>query len=121
VAAPGALRCADGSCERLEEEPPVAAVEQPLQPLVAPWLMPDAVLRTVQAGGAATLSYRTDGVEPSSCAVVEQFDTYIGFAYCVSPAGVVTSFQQGSDYQVQLAEWTAGATDADFVPPFPIR
>ncbi|MPY94800.1 MAG: hypothetical protein GEV08_17570 [Acidimicrobiia bacterium] len=121
TAAPGALRCAAGSCAREEGDPPVAAVHEALQPLVEPLLMPEAVLRAVNEGGAVTISHRTDGPEPLTCAVVEQFAHYVGFSYCVNEEGLVTSFEQGGDYAMTLSEWTAGATDADFVPPFPIR
>lgn len=121
VATPGAVRCANSECRREEGDPPVAAVDELLQPLVAPFLMPEAVLRSVQAGGDATISYRTDGPEARSCAVVEQVDRYIGFSYCVNDAGVVTAFAQGEDYVVELTEWSSTVADADFAPPFPIR
>ena len=79
------------------------------------------IIATVRAGGDATISYRTDGPEPRSCAVVEQFDRYVGFSYCVNDAGVVTAFAQGDDYAVELADWSTTVADADFAPPFPVR
>jgi hypothetical protein len=121
VATEGAVRCMDSSCALEEGDPPVAAVHEALQPLVAPFLMPEAVLRSVRAGGDATISYRTDGAEPKSCAVVEQFDRYVGFSYCVNEAGVVTAFSQGEDYAVELDEWSPAVADADFAPPFPVK
>lgn len=121
LATSGAVRCTNGACALEDGDPPVAAVHEALQPLVAPFLMPEAVLRSVRAGGDATISYRTDGPEPKSCAVVEQFDRYVGFSYCVNEAGVVTAFAQGDDYAVELADWSTTVADGDFAPPFPVR
>jgi hypothetical protein len=124
VAAPGALRCAGGVCSNAQadpDDPPAAAVHEALQPLVSPSLMPNAVLQAVQDGAAATISFRTDGPEPASCASVEESADYPRFSYCVNPEGVVTAFEQGDDYEVRLVEWSSGAEDADFAPPFPVR
>lgn len=116
-----ALRCVDGGCSRVAGEPPVAAMDQLLQPLAAPAIMAEAVLGAVRQGGSATITYRTDGPEPTSCAAVEQFEGSIGFDYCVGESGLVTTFSQGGDYTVELTASSPSPAAGDFTPPHPVR
>ncbi len=119
----GALRCEDNHCAATTDEPAVAAVAEPLQPLASPLILPSAVVHALSKGGSAELTYGArveTGSQLATCTVVDPPPEYVGFTYCVNPDGVVASLRQGEDYTVTLAQWTPGVAVGDFEAPFPV-